>query len=226
MTPYYEDDWVTIYHGDCRDVLADLGQADMVLTDPPYGVALQTSTLARGRLSRGNAWAAIVGDDRPFDPSHLLALAPSVVLFGANHYADKLPASPSWIVWDKVDGLSSDRAVGFNNMADCEMAWSNLGGPARIFRHRWMGYFRAAEARDRHHPTQKPLALMRWVIVNWSVEGALILDPYMGSGTTLRAAKDLGRKAIGIEIEERYCEIAAHRCSQEVIDLYPQEALA
>lgn len=143
-----------------------------------------------------------------------------VVLWGANHYADRLPPSPSWLVWDKVDGLESGRAVGFNDQADVEMAWSNLGGPARLYRHRWMGLLKSSERDQRRlHPTQKPIALMAWIIANWTMPGDLIIEPYMGSGPALRAAKDLGRRAVGIEIEERYCEVAAKRLGQEVLAL-------
>jgi site-specific DNA-methyltransferase (adenine-specific) len=155
----------------------------------------------------------VVGDTQPFDPAPLLRF-PRVVLFGANHYADRLPPSPTWLVWDKRDGVASD------DNADCELAWTNLGGPARLYRHLWRGLCRASEQGQRHlHPTQKPVALMAWIIANWTKPGDLILDPYMGSGPVLRAAKDLGRRAIGIEIEERYCEIAARRLGQEVLPL-------
>jgi site-specific DNA-methyltransferase (adenine-specific) len=113
-------------------------------------------------------------------------------------------------VWDKRDGLTS------NDFADCELIYTNLSGVARLFSHRWSGALRDSERGEaRVHPTQKPLVLMRWLIELTVAE--TILDPYMGSGTTLRAAKDLGRKAIGIEIEERYCEIAANRLRQEVL---------
>jgi DNA modification methylase len=91
----------------------------------------------------------------------------------------------------------------------CEIAWTNLSGPAKLFKKRVVGY-------EKFHPTQKPVELMRWCLT--FTEG-VVVDPFMGSGTTLRAAKDLGRKAIGIELEERYCEIAAQRCAQDVLDL-------
>ena len=105
-----------------------------------------------------------------------------------------------------------------NDFADCELVWTNLPGVARLFRHQWSGAMRASERGEpRLHPTQKPLILMRWIIGRCP-EG-VVLDPFMGSGTTLRAAKDLGRRAIGIDIDERYCQIAAQRCAQEVLDV-------
>lgn len=230
MTPYYEADGITIYHGDCREILPTLDSAPaLVLTDPPYGISEVTTRSGAGRNSGGRGlhshsasrdFEAVRGDDEPFDPSHLLSYD-RLVLFGANHYADKLPPSPSWIVWDKLDGLTSKRAVGFNDNADCEMAWTNLGGPARLLRQMWTGLLVRGEenATARVHPTQKPVGLMRQII-EWRTEpGDLVADPYMGSGSTLRAAKDLGRRAIGIEIEERYCEIAAKRLGQMVLDM-------
>jgi len=212
VRPYYEDGSVTIYHGDCREILADL-RADVLVTDPPYGIRYSPSQ------NSAKAWGnktfvgdtVVAGDDEPFDPTPFLRF-PTVVLFGANHYADRLPASASWFVWDKRDGMTS------NDFADCELVWTNLPGVARLFRHQWNGALRASERGEaRLHPTQKPLILMRWVLDKCPV--GTVLDPYMGSGTTLRGAKDLGRKAIGIEIDERYCEIAAKRCAQEVLDL-------
>jgi len=134
-------------------------------------------------------------------------------LFGANHYASRLPDVGDWHVWDKRDGLGS------NMLADFEVVWTSYpSGPSRIFRHKWLGYMRASEVGLHYHPTQKPTALMRWVMSTKCPPG-VVLDPFMGSGTTLRAAKDCGRKAIGIEIDERYCEIAARRCAQEVLAL-------
>ena len=217
--PYYQDDHCTIYHGDCREVLPEI-DADVVVTDPPYGIGVQTNYAGRkrGALAACNDHPAIVGDDQPFDPAHLLALGLPTVMFGANHYASRLPDGAHWMAWDKLDGLKSDRPVGFNDQADVELAWSNLPGPARLYAQRWMGAMKAGEdaATRRRHPTEKPVELMRWVLAQ--VPAGVVVDPYMGSGTTLRAAKDLGRKAIGIELDERYCEIAAKRLGQEVLD--------
>lgn len=127
----------------------------------------------------------------------------------------KLPASPGWLVWDKLDGLTSKRAVGFNDQADAELAWTNRRMPARLFSHRWMGLMKGSERDEtRLHPTQKPLTLMRWVLLATTTAADVVCDPYAGSGTTLRAAKDLGRRAIGIELHEPYCEIIARRLDQ------------
>jgi len=220
VTPYYQDDYVTLYHGDCREI-TEWRAADVVVTDPPYGVCERTDRRSKGRgnIAASYDFPAVIGDDAPFDPTHLLGF-PVVVLFGANHFADKLPPTSSWLVWDKLDGLSTDkRDVGFDDNADVELAWSNRGGPARLVRHRWKGMLKASEqSSKRCHPTQKPVALMKNVILWAAPVAGLIADPYAGSGSTLRAAKDLGRKAIGIELDERYCEIAANRLGQEVLD--------
>ena len=217
VTPYYEDDAVTIYHGDCREIAPTLA-FDVIVSDPPYGINYRTSA-SRGARCASRDWPPIHGDAEPFDPSWMLALSRPTVLFGANHYADRLPVSSMWIAWDKLDGLASDRSLGFNDQADIELIWTNLRGPARIIRQRWMGALKSGEDRQtpRRHPTEKPIELMRRLIE--ACPPGVVLDPYAGSGTTLRAAKDLGRRAIGIEIEERYCEIAARRMAQEVLAL-------
>lgn len=216
MKPYYDEGGITIYHGDCREVLPELA-FDVVVTDPPYGIAYSPGGGGRGWGGKGVGWGksfegkdVVVGDAEPFDPAFLVALNKPTVLWGANHYANRLPASPTWLIWDKRRGLVR------NDFADCEMAWTNLGGPARVYSHLWYGVWRDSQE-ERLHPTQKPLAVMHWCL-GLAPEG-LVVDPFMGSGTTLRAAKDLGRKAIGIEIEEKYCEIAARRLGQQVLPL-------
>lgn len=215
MKPYFEEDGITIYHGDCREVLPEL-QADALVSDPPYGISYSPGRGGKGWFPNGKTFTGddlIVGDAEPFDPRGLLSFE-RVVLWGANHYADKLPPMPSWIVWDK----RCDNALS-NDFADCEMAWTNQGGPARVFRHLWNGLLKDSERGERRlHPAQKPLALMAYVVSKYTEEFDVVLDPFMGSGTTLRAAKDLGRRAIGIEIEEKYCEIAAKRLAQKVFE--------
>ena len=221
--PYYQDGLTTIYHGDCREILPMLAlEPDLVVTDPPYGVKERTE---RGKAGRGRSkyalgparnFAPVHGDDEAYDPTPILGFK-RLITFGANHYADKMPPSPSWIVWDKLDGLRSKRGFGFNDNGDAEMAWSNLGGPVRIVSHRWMGLTRDSEKERHVHPTQKPVYLFSVLIGHYTEVGHLVLDPYMGSGPVLVAAKALGRRAIGIEIEEKYCEVTANRLAQETL---------
>lgn len=203
----------TLYLGDCLEILPTLGPAaaDALIADPPYGIGYVQGR-EKSRYASRFAGVAIIGDDRPFDPSPFLKIAPRTVLFGANHYADKLPASACWLVWDK-----RERDVQLNQ-ADCEMAWCSRKAPARMFRHMWSGYSKASERGEaRVHPTQKPVALMRWVIEQAQVpEGGTILDPFMGSGTTGVAAIEAGRRFIGIELDPGYFEHACRRIAAAV----------
>jgi site-specific DNA-methyltransferase (adenine-specific) len=199
MTPYYQDDSVTIYHGDCREILPLLNTETVVVSDPPYGINYQP----------GSKWQQITGDAEPFDPAPLLTFA-GTTLFGANHYANRLPNSAGWIIWNKRDRVSRGLPG-----SDVEMAWTNRLTQARLITHVWIPHTLRDE--QTYHPTQKPTAVMRFVIAETTSVSEVVLDPYMGSGSTLRAAKDVGRRAIGIETEERYCEIAVERCAQDVL---------
>lgn len=237
MKPYYSESGIVIYHADCREVLSSLPRIDLVLTDPQYQLANGQKATTMGAKARrsgdGNLLKGMYvtnvdhgtlrGDDEPFDPAPFLCY-PKVILWGAIHYANKLPNSTRWLVWDKRDGADSD------DNADCEMAWTNLTGPARLHRQLWKGICRAGVENislsgGKMHTFQKPIALMKWCI-GLAGDCDTIFDPFMGSGTTLRAAKDLGRKAIGIEIEEKYCEIAANRLRQEVLSFNESPALS
>lgn len=221
MTPYYDEAGVTIYHARCEDILPSIEPATvgLLLTDPPYGMGLDTDYSRggehswKGLVGRGHKWEPVEGDDQPFDPAHLLAYK-RLVIFGGNHFASKLPDSGGWIVWNKRgDGQPS----GFH-FGDCELAWTNLSKSIRMYSFMWHGVARM-NAEPPLHPTQKPVSLMRWIIDKWTAPGDLVLDPYMGSGSVLRAAKDCGRRAIGIECVEHYCEVAAKRLAQEVLML-------
>lgn len=210
-----------LWLGDCRDIVPTLGKVDAVVTDPPYGKRERTlrktngrtfSSTSRlhGRASEARDWPAVHGDDRPFDPSPWLSF-PKVVLFGANHFSSRLPDASHWIIWDKREETSPD------DNADCEMAWTNLKGPARIHRQLWRGICRRGEeavspAKPRLHPTQKPIALMDFCLRACRLDrGATVLDPYMGAGATGVAAARLGLRFIGIEFEPQYFETACER---------------
>ena len=220
--PFLDVSGVTAYLGDCREIMPtlDLSGVKALISDPPYGINWSPKqTLTKGRV--GNRESApnrfvgtsiMMGDAEPFDPRHLLGF-PIVALFGANHFAHLLPPSPAWIVWDKKDGERSSQ------FGDCEMVWTNQSHPARLISHRWVGYRRGPETgTPRDHPTQKPVALMRSIIERYTEPGDTVLDPYAGSGTTLRAALDCGRKAIGIEIDPHYVSVILKRLRQSVFD--------
>jgi len=206
---------VKLYQGDCLEYMRgmDAGSVDAVITDPPYGIGVKTNykTRKRSSLAECNDFRQIVGDDIPFDPTPFLDF-PIVVLFGANYYANKLPVSGGWVVWDKLDGLESKRDWGFNDNSDCELLWTNKGNAARIIKHRWMGAMKGSENNERRiHPTQKPIALMVELLRHYTNPGDTIFDPFMGSGTTGVAAVQLGRNFIGCEIDPDYFAIAEKR---------------
>jgi DNA modification methylase len=214
MKPYYEHAGITIYHGDCREIAPALAFTGLVLTDPPYGIAHGTDYAKRGRskLARCRDYVPVYDDDKPFDAGWLLNIGTARIIWGGNYFSNSLPPVNGWLVWDKERPDDLDQAT-------CELAWTDCVRGVRRFRHLWHGMMRASND-ALVHPTQKPEALMRWCLsLRWTTQYQDVLDPYMGSASTLRAAKDLGRRAIGIEIEERYCEIAAKRLSQEVLPL-------
>lgn len=219
MKPYYDHAGITIYHGDCREVLPSLGTDFALVSDPPYGMDYNTNSRrfsggARGdaRYGQGPSARPIAEDNVPFDPSPFLNY-PSVVLWGFNHFAQRVPVG-TVLVWVKK---REHRLETF--LSDAELAWVKGGHGVYVRYIPGEGRWDLAE-RDlsRAHPAQKPLATMAWSL-EYSAEGLPILDPFMGSGTTLRVAKNLGRRAIGIELEEKYCEIAAKRLEQEVLAL-------
>jgi site-specific DNA-methyltransferase (adenine-specific) len=210
MRPYYDDGVVTIYHGDCREILPLL-HADAVVTDPPYGIGADKRQSERAGKQHGKAvapsrdYGVSDWDGEPpsvVDMKRLLTTGKHQIVWGGNYFG--LPPAAGWLVWDKQTGT--------NGYADCELAWTNLPMAVRCFRFQWMGMIQQVRE-DRYHPTQKPLPLMRWCMSLLPATARVIVDPYMGSGTTLRAARDHGLRSIGIEADERYCSIAVNRCS-------------
>lgn len=245
MTPYYSDGLVTIYVGSAVDVLPELDAVDSTITDPPYardvylrasapktkvgsgtpmrlGPGLQALAAGAigfvdelilpvaheiGRLTR--RWAVVFSD---VESTHRWREA--LVAEGAMRYA----RTGAWVKPNAMPQMSGDRpSVGFEAAtivhAKGPMRW-NGGGRSALWTH---GVARGDDRND--HPCPKPVALMTELVALFTDAGETVLDPFAGSGTTLLAAKSLGRRAIGVEIEERYAEIAATRCSQEVLGL-------
>ena len=220
MRPYYKQDGIAIYHGDCREIVPILNFRGLVCSDPPYGISHPTDYSKRGRgpMAHCTNYAPVYGDSDPFDPRWLLSVGDARILWGGNHYSSRLPDSSGWLVWDKERPDTLDQAT-------CELAWTDCIKGVRRFRYLWNGMMRKGQE-DLCHPTQKPVPLMKWCMsLRWTDGISTILDPYAGSFSTLIAAKQLGRKAIGIEIEERYCEIAAKRLSQMVLPLEPVDVV-
>lgn len=212
MKPFYEDEQATIYCGDCREILPVLPRFDLLLTDPPYGIGADNQ---KRILSRANTAAAKDYGKSDWDAQICeegvelaMAMAQTQIVFGGNYYM-MMPSS-CWLVWDKDNT---------GDFADCELAWTNMRKAVRKFRYRWNGMLQehgGDKKEVRQHPTQKPVPLMRWCLTH-APDAKTILDPFMGSGTTLVASKLEGRKAVGIEINEKYCEIAAKRLRQKVL---------
>lgn len=224
LRPFYRDAWTTIWSADCRLVLQTIPPktVGLLLADPPYGIGEHTDRGDRGRTKGALSYnfAPMKGDHEPFEPQHLLRF-PRIILFGANYYADKLPPSSCWLVWDKLNGIGTKkRPIGVCDLADLELAWTNFPGPCRLFVHRWLGLLKDSEQRDKRvHPTQKPVALMSAILDVYTKPGDLIVDPYMGSGPVALAARRMKRKYVGIDIEEEYCRKTLERLKAEFPEL-------
>jgi DNA modification methylase len=208
MTPYYADSWVTLYHGDCREILPTLGRFDLLLTDPPYGIDRDGQRATTGGHGGRKAyafrdWDAVRPSQEAFDI--MLASSDAHIIWGGNYFADLLPASMRWLVWDKGQRIAQ---------ADGELAWTSMQQALRIYTLNRVAIMQDGAV----HPTQKPLALMFWCL-SLVPDAKTVIDPYAGSGTTLAAAKQTGRRSVGIERDEAYCEIIADRVSQETLDL-------
>jgi len=212
MKPYYQDDYVTLYLGDCREIVPQLGRFDLLLTDPPYGIFKKSNDgkMFGNKTIYSEDKKAASWDVKPTmkDFQTIKNVCDMFVIWGGNYFADILGACPGLLVWNKKTGN--------NSYADGEAAFSNISGTMRIFTHQWCGAFKDSERGQKAmHPTQKPLELMKWCMKLAGDNVQTILDPFAGSGTTGRAAKDLGKKCTLIEREEAYCEIAAKRMAQE-----------
>lgn len=194
---------VTLYLGDSLEVLPTLGTFDALVTDPPYGINAD-----RDRNSQKWGWKDYGGGDwdklkpTPESIAAIVASAKHSVIWGGNYFADILPASQKWFVWDKGQSDFS--------LADCELAWCSFDGAVRR-----INYSRALAMQDgKEHPTQKPIEVMRWCIEQLPKGCLSIVDPYLGSGTTGVAAVSLGRQFTGIERHEPYFDVACRRIAE------------
>jgi len=248
MKPYYQDAAVTIYHGDCRVIMPQLGEVDHVITDPPY------SEHVHGKSRRGGSSAppldgsgrpapssfsrvkefgfeSLSADLRAFCGEQFTRLASRWVLVfsdveSSHEWRADLPAldyvrTGAWIKIGATPQFTGDRpAAGFEAITICHQPgkkrW-NGGGTHAVWSYPIV--LNRGGNDPRLHTTQKPLDLMARLVDLFTDPGDVIVDPFMGSGTTLRAAKDMGRRAIGIELDERYCDIAARRMGQEILPL-------
>jgi DNA modification methylase len=197
-------------------------KAGAVVTDPPYGINLETNmsdikTNHRGWRGSGKNYPKVIGDDTPFDPSFLFdcfGYCQEMFFWGADYYCEKLPHrnNGSWIVWDKASnedgGMLKEGAH-----SQFELCWSRNKHKRSIIRKMWRGLFgtETQDIRSRVHPTQKPIEVLEWIIAKYTDDGDIIFDGFLGSGGTLIACERLGRKCRAIEIMPEYCAITIQR---------------
>ena len=200
IDPWISGD-VTLYLGDCLDILPTLaaGSVDAVVTDPPYGIKINNSN----RLSKSRGFGDETWDEERLT-NHISAIYDKyynlpMVIWGGNYYADVLPVSRGWLIWDKVN----DR----RDFGEAELAWTNRNDVIRIYE-KWP----IKIDNGKIHPTQKPIEVIKWCMEYMHLpSGLFVFDPFMGSGTTGVACVQTGRKFIGIEIDPKYFEIAKKR---------------
>lgn len=208
---------IEVIHGDCLEILPTLDPAKVwIVTDPPYGIGYAHSGKGAppsGREgTRRNAVRGgplIEGDDRPFDPAPLLEF-PNVLMWGANHFAHRLPPQGRWLAWNKLAGMEVKDSFG-----DVDFAWHSRPGAARIISYAWKGIacVKRGESNGRRwHPSQKPVGVMAWSIRQAGVPpDGLVVDPYAGSGSTGVACQKLSLRCLLIEKDERYIPVIRHR---------------
>lgn len=217
MSLYYSDDFVTLYHGDCLTEHREWLDADVLVTDPPYGMAYESNfNRIKGSKKVGRP---VAGDDSPRVRDAALAeWAPRPALVFGRWNVDRPTGTVNRLVWDKIiwgmGDLSSPWGPGDEEIYVLGSGFAGKRGSNVV---RAQG-FAAPDANRPDHPTPKPTGLMERLIEK--CPPGVIADPFAGSGATLLAAKNLGRSVTGVELEERYCEIIAKRCAQDVLDIF------
>jgi site-specific DNA-methyltransferase (adenine-specific) len=213
MRPYYQDDLITIFNDDCRNVIESLAPFEIVITDPPYGMEYRS-----GHYKYGNPHSKVIGDESyPVDVvKKLLTSLRCTYMFCRWDNLKELPTPTSCIVWAKNNWSAGDLEHAYGRMWEACLFYPGIN---HQFKRRPADVIQCDRVPPTKllHPTQKPVNLLL-NLIDCNVGGS-ILDPYMGSGSTLVAAKQLGRKAIGIEIEKKYCDVAIERLSQCVMEM-------
>lgn len=224
LTPYYQTETSTIYHGDCTEIIAELSlQCDVIITDPPYSKHTHAKHLSTVKIDRQSLGFEEITKDKMVELARRWTeIAQRWVIFTCDyHFMEDLFISgilTRFGIWRKPNSapqFTGDRpGIGWEAVAIChrqgEKRWNGGGRHA---------FWECNVDRNSIHPTAKPEKLIRSFVTDFSEIGELILDPFMGSGTTLRAAKDLNRRCIGIECDEKWCEYAAKRLAQETLSL-------
>ena len=204
-----------VIQGECLEVMKEIEDKsiDLVLTDPPYGKMWTRGKNGIGVLKDKNEKDKTKWDIKPtkeyFD--EMIRISKNQIIFGGNYFTDYLPPSNCWIVWDKLGELKLGKQIPF---AHCELAWTSFNKTVKKYTLRSQGFIKDTKDK-RVHPTQKPNELFNWILQDFSKENDLILDPYLGSGTTAVACQNLHRNFIGIELDEKYCEISRQRLRQK-----------
>ena len=204
-----------IINADCLEYMRTLPDKsfDLVLTDPPYGIGADKGVGGFGSSKTDkhykDEWDSKTPPTEVF--TEIMRVSKNAIIFGGQFFTDKLPPNGHWIVWDKKGSIDFDNPFG-----DCELAWTNLPRKS-VKRYTVVQQGFVAEERDRFHPTQKPTSLFLGILADYTTDESTILDPFLGSGTTLIAAKQLNRNAVGIEISEEYCNIARQRLAQSTL---------
>jgi len=203
--------------------LMDGNKIDLILTDPPYGISVvgktggiggastinfknQKGSIGKGVLAKEGLYSPVIGDDKPFDPSHLVNLGDNQIIFGGNYFANKLKPTNGWIVW-----LKHGEEWKKNTFSKCELAWTSYDIQPIVIKCLWMGMLKEGESGKRFHPTQKPVKLFVDIINLFTDIEHLIVDLYLGSGTTMVASHQLKRKCYGMELDPKYCDVIVKR---------------
>lgn len=192
-------------------ILMDGQKADMVFTDPPYGINIvgDNGKVGAGNLAKNKVYSKVIADDttETAEKAYIILknYSDRLIIWGGNYFVNFLDFSDGWIIWDKRGDMNS------NNFADGEMAWCSFHTPVRIYKQIWNGMIREGEHENRVHPTQKPIKMLGEILKDFTKDGEIVLDVFGGSGSTLIACEQLGRKCYMMELDPKYCDVIRKR---------------